>query len=227
MKYKRILFVLALLLLSACGAVKEIFDPAEAPVINYLILSSESVFPFDTVMAIVDAENPESGLLQYSWTNTGGRFIEPSDKDTIRWIAPTIGGVYTLSVNVSNSEETTAADKDVHVRSQEEPVVDIQKPRNNDYFILYEEINITCAAAHDEGLDWVRLVIISPQGDSTAFEPISYNTGGKYNFTFENESPELVGTSTIMIEAKASNNKRGRDFVKIKIEGILPGGNIQ
>ena len=228
MKIQYVAYILIFLLLFSCGAVTEIFDPVEAPIINKLTLSPDTVYPLDTVMAVVDAVNPESGLLKYSWTSTNGagRFVEPSDKDTIYWTAPSNGGDYYLTVNVSNSEKTSSFAKKVHVISLAEPLVDIQKPSTDDYFILYDDIKITTIAIHDNGLEWVRLVVITEQGDSSAIDTLAFNTVGKYYFTFQSFT-EMVGTSTIMIEAKAngSTDIRGKDFVKIKIEGILPGGN--
>lgn len=224
MKVQSISSILIVLIAMGCGAVQDIFDPTEAPVIHSLMLSENRVLPRDTILAVVDAENPEKGILQYSWYSADGRFVQPADRDSVRWIAPFDGGTYTIKVTVSNSDKNTAAEKKVYVSSLAEPFVNIKSPGEDHIFILYEAIQVTASAYHDNGIEWVRLLAISPDNDSTAIDTLTSSVDDTYTFIFTS-FPELVGKTTLLIEAKADTDAdlRGTDTLPIKIEGILPG----
>jgi hypothetical protein len=223
MKYF-IFFTLMLLPLVACDTVGDIFDPSEAPEIKSFFVNRDNVLPLDTVTAVVVAENPESGLLSYRWYHSGGRFIEPSDKDTVQWIAPTKGGTYKLEVKVSNSEKSKSENKLIHVNSLDAPVVDILTPQKNEWFILNKTISVSAIAVHDNDLLWVRLMVINDKGHIFVIDTSSYNSEGRYQFNFEG-TEEMVGTPTLKVEAKANSPKdlRGSDELQIKIGGALPG----
>ncbi len=225
---KHILIVFfTLSLIFSCDKVGEIIDEGtyEKPIIDLVRAEPENVNPGDTVVAVVVATNPEKGLLTYSWKSPdGGRFIEPSNKDTVEWIAPFSGGTYSLEVTVKNDKKSRSKSDDVFVNNLENPLVNISSPKGNSYFVQNDKIDVAVTAYHDNKLAFVRLLVNGTQ----IGQDKSYDASNDYLFSFNTDSL-MVGDLKIKIIAVAFNQPEnsGADSVTVVVGGILPknGGN--
>ncbi len=208
-------------LLVACDKVGEIIDEGkyEKPVINSVDASPNNVNPGDTVTAIVEATNPEEGLLTYSWSAPdGGLFIQPANHDTAFWIAPFTGKTYTLKVTIRNEQKSNSGSDEVTVVSSVKPLVNVSSPTNGSYFVQNEDINIILTAYHDNSLAFVRLFVNDiQQGEE------SYNASNNYTFSFKTDS-SMIGDVPIKVVAGAFDQpgNTGFDLVVISVEAILP-----
>jgi hypothetical protein len=79
------------------GVVAEIND---APEIIDLVKSSSYVSPGNSIQLDVVAIDPNADSLSYEWTTTGGTFI--GEGASITYVAPTVEGVYEVTVKVSD-----------------------------------------------------------------------------------------------------------------------------
>ncbi|MEJ2545155.1 MAG: Ig-like domain-containing protein [Calditrichaceae bacterium] len=208
----------------------EVLEPQE-PVLNgSIVVSAESVTALDTVLAHISATNPRSGPLAYDWSCSNGRFLYPVDRDTIKWIAPLAGGECTLTVEVSNDLRSVQTSKKINVVSSEEPIVHIITPENNSEHYLGDQINIAAEAQHINGISFVYLYVRTPGSIDSLIQTLDGNATGKYNFVLETMNyKDLVGYSTIRIEAEAANQlqTKGSDQISIYVLGIHIGKDGQ
>ncbi|MBN1407284.1 MAG: hypothetical protein JW956_05825 [Calditrichaceae bacterium] len=201
---------------------------AQQPILNGgIVLSDASVIALDTVTASISATNPRTGPLSYAWTKTGGHWVDGiSDRDTIRWIAPLTGGNYTLTVVVSNGLSSVQTFRQVNVVSSTLPIVHITSPVNNSMFYLDDPITVTAEAAHENGIALVRFYAITPDGVSDSLiQSKGTSLDGKYSFTLQKAYKDLVGYSTLKVEAEAANqlHTKGSDQISIHVLGIHLG----
>ncbi len=91
--------------------------------VSMIILSPKSPAPGDTVQvtAVVTSDTLNFEFPRYSWSASGGTFLE-SDQLSVRWVAPQTSDIYTISVTVENSVSTSSRSVDVFVNSIEEIV---------------------------------------------------------------------------------------------------------
>lgn len=94
------LIVLTMLAGAACGGSEN-----EAPIITSLTASPDTVVPGDTSTIACEARDPDSDTLTYSWTATGGTISGVGS--TVTWIAPSVGGTFTINVTVDDGEGGT------------------------------------------------------------------------------------------------------------------------
>lgn len=119
----KVLFVFSLFALISCKELGDLID-YEKPVIEELTLSKTTVNTSDTVVATVKATNPEKGSLTYAWeAPDGGRFLPPTNEESVQWIAPTVGKVCRIRSVVSNDKKATKS-AEVTVRSYLKPVIE-------------------------------------------------------------------------------------------------------
>lgn len=206
----------------------EVLEPQE-PVLNgSIVVSAESVTALDTVLAYISATNPRPGPLEYEWTCSNGRFLYPVDRDSIKWIAPLAGGECILTVKVSNDLKSVQTSKKINVVSSEEPIVHITDPQNNSEYYLGDQINISAEAQHINGVSLVSLYAITPGGIDSLIQTQDGRADGKYNFILKtNNYKDLVGYSTLKVEAEAANQlqTKGNDQISIHVLGIHIGKN--
>ena len=212
------LFIIASILALGGECAKNIIDPPEKPVIEEMTLNPESpVNPGDTVTVTVIATNPEEGILDYSWSKTGGTLIHPLNNSEIKWKMPSVGGTYNITVKVTNQKEkSTSASREINVASLTEPFVNITYPNDGDYFVQYENIEIEVIAYHMSDLLEVKLFI-----NNNLKRTISGHPSEEYSFDYE--LADSVGDTEIKVQAVSTNNIVGEDVVVIKVEGIIEG----
>lgn len=215
-----IIYLFAFCFLISCEGVEDLINAGKEPEIDErgIVLSAENVYPRDTVTASVSATNPLDGPLNYEWSATGGNFIQPADKDTVRWIAPLAGNTYRITVEVSNEKKSAGAYKDVTVISLAKPLVDIMSPERDSHFILGKTIAVRAHAEHENGIKTVRLFV----GDSLIAEKDGHS-GTEYSFDELQASPGMVGKAKIIVRAVALNQLTEEDDVEINVEGIILG----
>ena len=198
----------------------------QVPVLNGGIgLSATNVTALDTVIATISATNPRTGPLSYTWTCSKGRYLYPVDKDTIRWIAPLSGGESTLTVEVSNSLSSVQTSRKINVYSSTSPIVHITDPANGSQYYLGDKIKITAEAAHENGITFVRLMVISSGGQDSLIQTLGTSADGIYRFSLFTLYKDLVGHSTIKVEAEAANpgKTKSSDQITIDVLGIHVG----
>jgi hypothetical protein len=206
----------------------EVLVPQQ-PVINgNIVLSATSVLALDTVTASVSATNPRPGPLSYTWSKTGGNWVNGIfDDDTVKWIAPLSGGNYTLTVVVSNGLSSAQTSRQVNVVSSSAPIVHITEPVNNALSYLGDPIKVKAEAAHENGISLVRLYAITPNDIDSLIQTKGTSIDGKYTFDKLNAYKDLVGYSTLKVEAEAQNQlkTKGSDQISIQVLGIHVGKN--
>lgn len=214
--------------LVACEGVEELINANRPPELDErgIIVSADRVAPFDTVTASISATNPVEGPLFYEWSATAGRFIQPADSSLVRWIAPLLGGSYQLTVKVSNNRRSAEASKAVEVVSSAKPLVDIQEPAEDAYFVVNQQITVEATAQHENGISRVRL-LVSKDGRDSLIQQLDGNAAGVYRFEQLYAYRALVGKATLLVEAQAANPLQtiGNDSLIINIEGIIEGKN--
>jgi len=214
--------------LVACEGVEELINANRPPELDErgIIVSADRVAPFDSVTASISATNPVEGPLFYEWSATGGRFIQPADSSLVYWIAPWQGGPYQLTVKVSNNRRSVEASKNIEVVSSAKPLVDIQEPAEDAYFVVNQQIPVEAMAQHENGISWVRL-LVSKDGRDSLIQQLDGNAAGFYRFEQLHAYRALVGKATLLVEAQAANplQTMGNDSLIINIEGIIEGKN--
>lgn len=224
MRFIIILVIFAgIMLLAACKEVDNLIDPDKAPELDPqgIVVSADRVAPYDTVTAKIKATNPVEGPLSYEWTTgiNGGTFIQPADKDSVRWIAPLNGGVYEIKVKVSNSKRSVRTSRQIEVISASKPLVDITTPADNAYFVLFQDVFVQARAEHENGILRVKLFV----NDSLISE-MTPKPAHLYELKFKS-SADMVGKAIVKVEAEAFNHVKNTDQISINVQGIIPGRN--
>lgn len=206
----------------------EVLEPQQPEINGDIVLSNASVIALDTVTASISATNPRPGPLSYTWIKNGGHWVNGiSDRDTVRWIAPLTGGIYTLTVVVSNGLSSVQTSRQVNVVSSTAPIVHITLPADNSLFYLGDQIGITAEAAHENGISIVRLYAITPGGIDSLIQTKGTSPDGNYSFSDLKAYKDLVGYATLKVEAEAANQlqTKGSDQISIHVLGIHVGKN--
>lgn len=88
----------------------------EPPVIDSVVVSSNTVLPGGTITLAVTAHDPNGDALSFAWTANGGTFSSPAAPST-SWTAPATEGVHRLQLEVTDSKGTsTAVNFDISVQ---------------------------------------------------------------------------------------------------------------
>jgi len=129
--------------------------------------------------AVVTASTPNLGdYVKYSWTGTGGTFIE-SNKSSVRWVAPTNSGVFNLTCKATNSVNSASASDDVFVGELKEFIASRageMHPRSSDDNLYY----LSPPAHADSGVIVRKKNMIS--GDDVVVFPDETRAGSQYRF---------------------------------------------
>ncbi len=219
---KKIFLLLTFICLTlACEGVEDIFKDKK-PVISddgIQFSTSDIVYPSDTVKAWISASNPDKGPLEYKWSErlSRGVFAGANDRDTVRWYA-TSGGSYNLKIKVTNDKGSASTDRDITVISPQNPLVNITSPKENEYFVISQTVEINVIADHANGIASVRFYA----NDSLAAQ-LPGNLRGTYEFDLNLDRPELVGKTVIKVEAVSTSTTTGSDEITIDVGGIIPG----
>jgi hypothetical protein len=199
------------------GCSSDLFNPPKAPEITGLTLSRYEVDPGDTVVAAVSIRDAKDQILHYDWTASGGRFLPPLDVSQIQWKSAAEGGVYLLTVKVSNEDKSSSRSQDITVRSFALPDVTILAPEDNAYFVQYSTLAVSARARHDNGIARVDLFL-----GANLMATLNGRTNGMYSFTCPLDVPS--GPIWVRIEAVANvTGRAGSDSARIHVEGIVPG----
>ena len=95
-----------------------------------------SVAPDGEARLTATASDPDGDRLTYRWSATAGRFTGSTDGSTARWTAPAETGRVTITVRVSDGEDSASATVTVEVVNQapafEEPVYRFELAENLD-----------------------------------------------------------------------------------------------
>jgi hypothetical protein len=204
----------------ACDA--KLFETEEeppAPEVSKIFtsLSSSQIFAGDSAKFWVTASNPGEGNLTYNWNKSAGEFLSAPDQDTIKWRAPFQGGDQSIEVNVSNNDKTVTKSIPIEVISLNIPVVNILYPKENEYLVQYETIELKTEAFHDNGISHVEFFI-----NDSSLGIIDGNTSNSYSKSWLNQAP--AGRAEIKVTAVArSASTESFDKVVVNIEGVVPG----
>ena len=218
----RYLSFLLLLTIIACDAVGNFIDSVDyqAPVINNLEPEFKNVVSGDTIRIVVDAENPESGSLSYTWSAPdSGQFLQPADLDTVYWVAPLSGGTYNISVSVQNEKKSSEASTKINVQSQSRPVVNISRPKEGSYFVQTDSLTVVAHASHDNGLSTIRFYI-----DGELKIEKDYTPSNNYSFKIQIDTGS-VGKVYLKVWTSAFGQPTnvGACSIFLYVEGIPPG----
>ncbi len=217
-RFLRLLWIPALLLWlsSSCD---ELLNPNNPPVIEAVFTTNDiyTVNPGDTVTVVVRASDPQDSQLFYRWEASGGELLLPTDRDSVRWAAPPVGGTYQISVTVSNvHDKSSEGALSIEVISQENPTVTILSPANGDFVVQHRLITISASAFHVNGLQSVALFV----DDTLRAQQAGHANSNRYDFDFRTDLP--AGLHRIRVTAAANNSGRtGEDQVDITVEGII------
>jgi len=212
----------ALTFLLACNAASDLFNPdkkteIKSPEIQSLELDRYELDPGETVTATVSATDANGQTLSYEWTVSGGQLLPPLDRSQINWKMPAVGGVYRITVKVSNDEKSASRSVNATVRSLVNPVVKILSPSEGSRWLQHTNLPVTAQARHDNGIAKVDLFL---NGSHKA--TLNGRSDGQYAFTIAIEEP--AGPAKVRIEAVANvTGQVGIDSVAIVIDGVVIG----
>ena len=200
-----------------CGLDKLLLE--EAPVLAELSLSTYTADPGDTIQAVIAVERANGDALLYDWSVTGGTILPPENHDTVYWKVPFTGGLYNISIEVTNEhDKSSSVQQNITVRSYEVPQVEIVSPASGAHFAQYATIPVKVHASHQNGIAHVSLYIndllqVTVEGKSNATQ---------YDFSIELNQPP----GNIEIKAEATGTlavETGMDSVIIMTEGVVLG----
>jgi len=217
MRLKNFQIIAGIILFLILGCDSNIFDLPKEPVIESLESSRFIVDPGDTVHFSVSAKNPNKGTLQYEWLANGGQFLPPFDQPEIDWKSPVVGGLFQITVKVSNAKKSSSRSEQITVRSYVNPYVQILSPKNGAYVIQYSDVTIKARAQHNNGIHLVNFYV-----NDSLLARLSGGPNDEYNFTF----PLAVsaGNAKLKVEAIANTTATiGKDSITVSVEGIILG----
>jgi hypothetical protein len=204
------------LLMLLCSAIENLVGIKKAPVIEQMVLSRYEIDPGDTLLASVTVQDESGDVLHYEWSANGGQFIHPVDRPQVNWIAPAIGGVFTISIEVSNSEKSSTDSENVTVRSFVSPSIKILSPEKGAFLVQYDSLRVRGLAQHNNGINRVNLYVNDVLH--------AWTPGHQTNeYVFTTGLSIGAGPAEVKLEAIANVTfSIGRDSVMVTIEGVVP-----
>jgi|WetSurMetagenome_2_1015567.scaffolds.fasta_scaffold235777_2 hypothetical protein len=144
------LFLAAIIMSGAgCGSINQ------APIINGLNVSEDTVAPGAIVKLACNALDPEKRDLTYTWTASGGTITGESASAT--WTAPSAAGSYKITVNVTDPSGGKASKSaDVYVQgggstTNSPPVIKSLSFEPVTFKYDDELVTVTCVAEDPDG----------------------------------------------------------------------------
>jgi hypothetical protein len=206
---------LALALMLACSA--DIFKPSKEPVIKSLSLDLYETDPGETVTATVSASDSKGQELRYEWSVSAGQLLPPLDGTKVKWKVPAVGGVYQITVKVSNDAKSASRSASATVRSPAGPEVKILSPTDGSHRVQHSTLAVSARARHDNGIARVDLFL-----NRTRKATLNGHAGDVYDFTCGLDEP--AGRASVRVEAVANvTGRAASDSVNIFIDGVVPG----
>jgi hypothetical protein len=99
-------------------------EPNQIPKINSVTVGRSVVFKTDTTMVSVSATDLDGDPLTYTWSATAGNFPSGNRSASVVWQAPDQVGSVSITVTVSDGEDTTSASIAVSVVKTSQELVD-------------------------------------------------------------------------------------------------------
>jgi hypothetical protein len=206
----------AFILLLACSAASDLFSPTQEPEITSLELDKYETDQNETVTATVSATDSKGQTLRFEWAVSGGQLLQPLDRSQIRWKMPAVGGLYRITVTVSNNEKSASRSASATVRSPEKPDVKILSPSEGSHWIQHTALAVSATANHVNGIARVNLFL---NGSYKA--TLNGRKDGQYDFTCVLEEP--AGPAKVRIDAVSVTELTGSDSVAVVIDGMVLG----
>jgi hypothetical protein len=217
-----LLFVMLLLLL-ACK--ENAVENNEGPTVSNIFCSRSNftLDPGDTVIFWIVASDSAAAELGYKWSAEAGTFLSSFTRDSVRWRAPGIGGVYKIQVEVSNNYDSTVKEASITVLSSSSPYVKIISPSANDVLVQNDLVEYKAECGHANGISEVRFFIdsvlyhIPPAGNCNSSKINVYSCTWQVN--------KETGVVELKVEAESCNHEAptGSDSILVKIAGIIAG----
>jgi hypothetical protein len=168
----------------------------------------------------INAHDPEGEYLVLQWQVTSGEILGRTDSDTVLWQLPSIGGGYTITVKISNSQGEISRERRVTVLSYEKPVVTIGTPQEGDFIIQHSITEVKAAAFHELGIRLMQFYI-----NDSLVNRQEGKASGDYVFTWN----VLQDSSLAEIKVAAVSKTTvitGSDSITVHIEGFILGKSV-
>ena len=219
MKFKYIIIFISFFVLVISCDVENLLKTSDPPQVSDIFSNAPRfiVQPTQTAKFWVTASNPEEGVLTYVWSANGGEYIGSRQNDTLTWKAPVTGGLYTITVKVSNSEKDVTRSREITVPSLNAPQVNIISPKSGEFFVQESNVLINATAISENGISRTDLFV-----NDSLVSSLSGSISNNYEFIWIVR--EDAGPAEIKVSAVAKQTGlTGSDSVLVNVEGIIPG----
>jgi len=213
-----IIFILFLVLLISCD-VENLLKTTEPPQVSDIFsdVPDFRVYPTQTAQFWVNASNPEDGVLTYEWSANAGEYLGSRQNDTLIWKAPVTGGLYTITVKVSNSEKDVTRSREITVPSLNAPQVNIISPKSGEFFVQERIVLINATAISEDEIYRTDFYL-----NDSLVSSLSGSISNNYEFSWIVR--EKAGPVELKVSAVAKQTGlTGSDSVIVNVEGIIPG----
>jgi len=206
-----LLLVIAAVFFS-CGVVEKLAN--RAPVIHKVSADRYTVFVGDTVNVSVDATDPDEDELTYSWSATGGTFIN-RHQQSARWIAPKREDSFDLQVTVRDENGGEAGEMlTINVVSPSKPSVEITQPADGAYLVGLGTTEIRAKVVPQSFIDYVEFYIDDQLLGVDKTPPYTQ----KWTLTGLSGWVELKAVALRSIPDVI----RSADSIRVSIQGVVP-----
>lgn len=179
-----ILFIL--FTLTGCGSMTRNTGPE--------LLEAEPVTPIDiaqneTIQLTITARDPDGDPLVYKWAKTDGTFNEPTDQASIYWTAPSIDGVQTVTVIITDGTDSIEYKWIIDVGNTVTGVIEVDNHifqnttwRSGNTYVIKKSIDVDEALVIEPGTivkfmpDTMLTVNGNIHANGTASEPIIFTS---------------------------------------------------
>ncbi|UCH83021.1 MAG: hypothetical protein JSW50_11185 [Candidatus Latescibacterota bacterium] len=151
--------------------------------VEQLIFNPKSPAPGDTMQAtaVVTASTQNIGdFVSYSWSNSGGTLIE-NNLSSVRWVAPTNSGVFTLTCTASNSVNSSTESENVFVGS----LLDLITSRAGEMYPRTDNTMIYLSPPADADSGVIVRQLDLTTGEDVVVFPAEEKAGSQYSFDAE------------------------------------------
>ncbi|MDZ7290525.1 MAG: Ig-like domain-containing protein [candidate division KSB1 bacterium] len=212
----RLSIVIALLIalssLLGCEELGNLVQPNKAPIIDRVYAVRNQLSPTDTTTVIVEARDPEGGVLSYEWSAEKGTLASTTGRSVL-WTAPAAGGNYQISVKVRDEKKgETQGSITLTVLAIEKPTVKIIYPTNGAFIPGLGTIIIEVLASHPNGIQRVEFQV--------GANFLGMDNSPPYQQPWSVEG--LSGPATIIARAYRAGTpgEPGVDSVRVSVEGV-------